>query len=76
VTLVMGSYYPNLTPSYRPTLAPADVRKTVEGEIGADGHWNVDLLINPETGGYFYRVEKNALTAASFTGSTLKMGMY
>jgi Fungalysin/Thermolysin Propeptide Motif len=76
VTLVMGSYYPNLTPSNSPTLAPGDVRKTVEGEIGADGHWNVDLLINPETGVTSIVLKTNALTAESFIGSTLKMGMY
>jgi bacillolysin len=66
VTLVIGAYYPTLRPSNSRTLAPADVRKTVESKIGPEGRWNVDLLIDPKTGRYFYRVENRRFDSRKF----------
>jgi Zn-dependent metalloprotease len=66
VTLVIGAYYPGLRPSNRRTLAPADVRKTVESQSGPGGHWDVDLLIDPQTGRYFYRVENRRFDSRTF----------
>jgi bacillolysin len=66
VTLVVGSHYAGLRPSNSLTLAPADARKTVEGEIGAEGRWNIDLLIDPQTRRYFYRVENRRFDSRKF----------
>ena len=66
VTLVIGAYYPGIRPSNRRTLAPADVRKRVESKSGPGGHWGVDLLIDPQTGRYFYRVENRRFDSRKF----------
>jgi bacillolysin len=66
VTLVIGAYYPGIRPSNSRTLAPAEVRKTVESKIGPGGHWDVDLLIDPKTGRYFYRVENRPFDSRKF----------
>ena len=76
VTLVVGSHYAGLRPSHSLTLAPADARKTVEGEIGAEGRWNIDLLIDPQTRRYFYRVENRRFDSRKFYWIDAENGMY
>jgi len=65
-SVVIGSYYATLTPSNSHTLAPDDARKIVERELGAEGHWNVDLLIDPKTGQFFYRIENKRFDSRKF----------
>ncbi|MGH8064983.1 MAG: M4 family metallopeptidase, partial [Candidatus Entotheonellia bacterium] len=65
-TLVIGSYYLNISPSNSVTLAPDEVRKTVEREIGVEGRWQVDLLIDPKTSRFFYRVENRRFDSRKF----------
>jgi Zn-dependent metalloprotease len=66
IILLVGSHYPAIAPANRLLLSLADARRTVEKEIGPDGTWNVDLLINPRTGRYFYRVESRRFDSRWF----------
>jgi bacillolysin len=65
-TLVMGTYFPQLAPSNRRTLGPAEARKIVERELGPDGTWDVQFMIDPDTGLYFYRVENRRFDSRKF----------
>jgi bacillolysin len=65
-TLVIGSYYLNINPSNSVALAPDEVRRTVEREIGVEGRWQVDLLIDPKTSRFFYRVENRRFDSRKF----------
>ena len=65
-TLVIGAYYPNITPSNSVALGPDDVRKTVERDIGVEGSWKVELLIDPKTSRFFYRVENRRFDSRKF----------
>lgn len=66
ITMVIGSHYADLTPTNRVRLSAARARKIAENHVGSEGTWEVDLLINPETGRYFYRVESRRFDARWF----------
>ncbi len=53
-------------PSNERTLASDDARKVVERELGDDGTWNVEFMIDPDTGLYFYRVENRRFDSRKF----------
>jgi thermolysin len=65
-SLVIGSYYAVLTPSNRRTLAADEARQIVERELGPQGRWNIDLLIDPKTGQFFYRVDNQRFDSRMF----------
>jgi Zn-dependent metalloprotease len=65
-TLVIGAYYPNIAPANRASLSPADARRTAEHELGSHGTWRISLLIDPQTGRYFYRVENQRFDSRKF----------
>ncbi len=66
ITLVIGSYYLDIRPLNRVNLSAQEVQKSVEREIGAAGAWKVDLLIDPKTNLYFYRVENQRFASRKF----------
>ena len=66
ITVVIGSHYPEIAPTNRVVLSSADARMVVERDVGAEGTWSVDLLINPRTGKYFYRVESRRFESRWF----------
>ena len=57
IATVIGAHYPDIAPANFARLSGANARAVVDRDIGAGGNRNVDLLINPETGRYFHRIE-------------------
>ena len=57
VDMVIGAYYANITPVNTAGLSQNTARGIVDRDIGAAGARFVDLMINPTSGRYFYRVE-------------------
>jgi len=57
IATVIGAHYPDIAPANFARLSGADARAIVDRDIGAGGNRNIDLLINPETGRYFHRIE-------------------
>jgi Zn-dependent metalloprotease len=56
-TSVIGSHYSGIAPKNSVAVSKGGARRTVERDIGTSGTRIADLLINPSTGRYFYRVE-------------------
>ena len=57
IATVIGAHYPDIAPANFARLSGANARAIVDRDVGAGGNRNVDLLINPETGRYFHRIE-------------------
>ena len=66
IALVIGAHYPNTTPSNSIGKSKAAVRGIVDRDIGAAGERTVDLMIDPGTGRYFYRVETRRMDSRWF----------
>jgi len=66
VTLVTGKHYAKLVPSNGRTVAPDEARQIAARELGDDGAWNVEFMIDPDTGLYFYRVENRRFDSRKF----------
>lgn len=54
---LIGAHYPDISPSNAIGLSKAAANGIVTREIGAAGSRQVDLMINPASGRYFYWVE-------------------
>ena len=54
---VMGVHHPDIAPSNSVRISAQNVGSLVDQDIGRNGQRKVDLMINPEDGRYFYRVE-------------------
>lgn len=54
---VIGSHYSNLVATNQVQLNPGQARDIALSQGGTPGNISVDLLIDPSTGRYFYRVE-------------------
>ena len=63
---VIGSHFPGLVASSTVQLSPADARARVERELGAEGQWVVELMIDPANGRYFYQVENRRFDSRWF----------
>ena len=63
---VIGSHFPGLVASSTVQLTPADARARVERELGAEGQWVVELMIDPANGRYFYQVENRRFDSRWF----------
>jgi Zn-dependent metalloprotease len=57
VSTIIGAHYPDIAPSNTVGLSMAAARGIVDRDIGAAGERLVDLMVNPTSGRYFYRVE-------------------
>jgi Zn-dependent metalloprotease len=55
--MVIGAHYADVTPTNQAGLSRAAAKGIVDRDIGAAGERLVDLMINPVSGRYFYRVE-------------------
>ena len=66
ITTVIGAHYPNIVPTNAVGLSQAGARRLVDRDIGPGGERNVDLLINPTTSRYFYRVETRRFASRWF----------
>jgi bacillolysin len=60
-TTVIGAHYPDIVASNSVAISADQAQQTAERELGAGGDRIVQLLINPATGRYFYRVETRRL---------------
>jgi len=57
IATVIGAHYPDIAPANFARLSGANARAIVDRDVGAGGNRNIDLLINPQTGRYFHRIE-------------------
>lgn len=57
INSVIGAHYRNLLTTNDVKLTAAKAQSIVVGKIGGKGNWYSQLMINPKTGRYFYRVE-------------------
>jgi len=63
ITTVIGAHYPDITPTNAVGLSRGDAEATAHRDVGAGDQRAVDLLIDPTTGVYFYRVETQAFAS-------------
>jgi Zn-dependent metalloprotease len=63
---VIGSHFPGLVASSSVQLTPANARARVERELGREGQWGAELMIDPANGRYFYRVENRRFDSRWF----------
>ena len=56
-TLVIGAHYTDIVPANSVKLTKGQAQRTADRDIGADGTRLTDLMIDPDSGHYFYRVE-------------------
>ena len=61
VVTVIGAHYPGIVAKNSVSITAAQARQASEGDIGPAGERLVDLLIDPASGRYFYRVETRRL---------------
>jgi len=54
---VIGAYYPAISPANEVNLTAAQARYHAANDVGADGDRFTTLMINPDSGRYFYQVE-------------------
>ncbi|MFP3852752.1 MAG: Ig-like domain-containing protein [Anaerolineales bacterium] len=57
VVSVIGAHYPAISASNQINLTAAQARQRAVNDVGQAGERIVDLMINPDSGRYFYRVE-------------------
>ncbi|NIS35992.1 MAG: hypothetical protein GWO04_41345, partial [Actinobacteria bacterium] len=57
ITSVIGAHYPDITPSNTVRLGAAEARGIAERDIGPEGERITELMIDPASGRYFFRVE-------------------
>jgi Zn-dependent metalloprotease len=54
---VIGAHYPDLIAANQILLSADAAQAAVAAQVGDEGAWSVDLMIDPATARYFYRVE-------------------
>ncbi|MCZ6763488.1 MAG: M4 family metallopeptidase, partial [Alphaproteobacteria bacterium] len=57
ITTVIGAHYPDIVPTNAARLAAAEAHGIVDRDIGPAGQRFTDLMIDPRSGRYFFRVE-------------------
>lgn len=57
IAIVIGAHYPDIAASNNVNLTAASARRIAANDIGAAGNRLVDLMIDPDSGHYFYQVE-------------------
>lgn len=66
VVLVIGAHYPGITPTNRVGLSQADARGAADRDVGPHERRTVDLMIDPASGRYFFRVESRGFASRWF----------
>jgi Zn-dependent metalloprotease len=66
IAAVIGNAYPNLLTTNEVRTAPGEARVAVAKQIGEEGDWLVDLMVDPTTGRYFYQVENRRFDSRWF----------
>lgn len=61
ITTVIGAHYANIVPTNTISRSSADADAAAQRDVGAGESRSVELLIDPATGRYFYRVETRGL---------------
>ncbi len=64
--VVIGAHYPNLVARNQVRLDNAAARKIAAAKLGDEGEWFIDLMIDPKTECYFYRVENRRFDSRWF----------
>ncbi len=63
---VIGGHYPDLQSANQVRLNAGRAQAMAAAQIGGDGEWITDLMIDPATGRYFYRVENRRFDSRWF----------
>ena len=66
ITTVIGTHFTGIVPSNAVRLSGADARGVADRDIGPAKQRIVDLMIDPETGRYFFRVESRGFDSRWF----------
>ena len=57
IVTVIGAYYPNIQPVNAVGIEKAKAHAVVDQDIGRDQNRRTELMVNPRSGRYFYRLE-------------------
>ncbi|UCC89143.1 MAG: M4 family metallopeptidase [Anaerolineales bacterium] len=63
---VIGGHYPNLLTTNEVRLNAGQARAVAVSQVGGEGQWVIDLMVDPATGRYFYRVENQRFDSRWF----------
>ena len=66
IVTVIGAHYPDIVPTNLPGLTQADARRVAERDVGPPEQALIDLVIDPESGRHFFRVESRSLDSRWF----------
>ncbi len=66
ITAAIGSHYPDIAATGAVSLSGAAVERIVERDVGPADQRIVDLMIDPESGRYFFRVESRGFASRWF----------
>ncbi len=66
VTIVIGAHFPGIVPGNGVRLSGGDAGGVADRDIGPAQQRIVDLMIDPETGSYFFRVESRNFASRWF----------
>ena len=70
VRTVIGSHYPAIAPRNSVRLPRAAAFRKAARDVGASGRRTARVMIDPESGRYFYESRRSASRSAGSTGST------
>ncbi len=74
ITTVIGSHFPDITPTNAVRLSRADAAVISGRDVGPAQHRVVDLMIDPDAGRYFFRIESRNLDSRWFHWIDAKNG--
>ncbi|MDF1499636.1 MAG: M4 family metallopeptidase [Anaerolineales bacterium] len=66
IKYVIGAHYPGITPTNDVNIAAAQARQRAANDVGAAGERITTLMINPDSGRYFFQVETRRAEARWF----------
>ena len=66
VTAVVGSHYSDVAPANTISLSPAAAARIAEESVGPGAERLTDLMIDPDSGRFFFRVESRAFASRNF----------
>jgi Zn-dependent metalloprotease len=66
ITTVIGSHFPNIVPTNAIHISRADAAAIAGRDVGPAEYRGVDLMIDPESGRYFFQIESRKLDSRWF----------